>query len=298
MCGSEEVIQRATLASAIRSYGDHSATLVWLAGLLVGCGGSVAQPTDDTPAEEVPPLGAPLSTRCPKTGVDWMDVVSRLPGRWQAGAETTGRFTEVVAGLEGSWGTYAGGTDYVEGTSQWSTNEEGLIVETGAGPCGAGASCDRRFVQSGTLSVDDSQLVFYGLWPVDPCQIGVPGTYEGREAYENNNNTGGGLRSWSEISERLSLRSDGTWHWQYRQTNYATVNDLGTAFWSAEPRVQSGEDSGTYEVADDRVTFRRAESATGSAMWVHSPDGTPLTLQLVGRAVPKSSVPAYRRVDR
>jgi hypothetical protein len=229
--------------------------------------------------------------------VDWLDLDTRLPGRWHDGSATSGQYTEVVEGLEGSWGTYTASADLVEGTSTWETNEDGLIVETGAGPCRAGSTCDARFVQSGTLAAADTQLAFYALWPVDPCQAGVIGAYEGREFYENNNNTGGGLRLWSEINEWLSLRADGTWHWQYRTTNYASVSDLGVAFWELEPRVQAGQDSGTYEATAGSVTFRRDDPAAGSA-WVRSQDGAPVTLLLIGRAMPKSSVSVYDRVAR
>jgi hypothetical protein len=230
--------------------------------------------------------------------VDWLDLGSRLPGRWHEGSETSGRFTQVFENLDGSWGTYGAGGDEVEGTSRWARNDAGLIVETGAGPCPAGSSCEHRFVQSGTLSVGDSRLAFYALWPLDPCESGVAGTYEGRELYENNNNTGGELRLWSEISERLTLRADGTWEWQHRQTNYASVNDLGTAFWDAEPRVQSGDDRGTYEATDEGLTFWRDDPPSGSAIWARSGDGSPLTLQLVGRAVPKNRVSVYQRIER
>jgi hypothetical protein len=201
---------------------------------------------------------------------------------------------EVGADLQGSWGRRLEASDFVEGTSAWARDADGLVEEVGAGPCAEGSECGARFVSRGTAAVDERYLAFYALWPIDPCQPGVAGRYEGRERVENNRSTTGELRLWSERAEQLTLNSDGTWVWATEITTYATLNDMGAAFWLAEPHIESGQDRGTYRQRDGAVTFTRQEPASAFA-WISAGPGQSAELELIGRAIPKPGVSIYQR---
>jgi hypothetical protein len=275
-------------------------TELWRAGgvlllALNACGGAVEENSSQPEAQAEPsPFEAPLSTLCESTGSDWLDLPGRLPGRWEYGSEQGGRYTAVGADLRGSWGSYDETTDYPAGTSRWSTDAEGLVVETGVGPCNEGPPCDARFVQRGTVAAAESTMSFYALWPVDPCQSGIVGSYEGREDYENNRSTDGELRLFKERRERLTLRADGSWHWLYEAATYATVNDMGTVFWNQAPARTSAEDRGTYEAVTGGLRFTR-DAPTSRPGWAASSSGEPVELPFIGRALSYYSVDVYQR---
>ena len=263
--------------------------LVWLPG---GCG-QTTQDGGQRGAAEQPPFGATLSTNCKVSGSDWLELEEHLPGRWASGS----LYMEVEADLHASWGTSLESADLVEGTSDWARDADGLVEEVGLGPCSGGAECGARFVSRGTAAVGDRELVFYALWPLDPCQHGIVGRYEGRERFENNRSTAGELRLWSERSEQLTLEADGTWLWSIELTTYASVNDAGTVYWFPEPRTEKGRDQGTYREIDGAVTFARQEPAPALA-WISAEVGHPTQLELVGRAIRKPGVSRYQRQPR
>jgi hypothetical protein len=266
-----------------------SVLLLCLASLAAACGQTVRGGEQDDAAGPVP-FGAPLSTRCAVNETDWLGLDVQLPGRWTYG----GSYMEVGADLEATWGRRGEASDRVEGRSVWARDADGLVEEVGAGPCLEGSECGAAFVRRGTTAVDANELAFYALWPLDPCQAGVTGRYEGRERFENNRATGGELRTWSERSERLTLNSDGTWLANIDVTTYASVNDRGTVYWLAEPRTESGQDQGAYRQVDGAVSFTRRESATGFA-WIAAEPGQSVELWLIGRALSKPGVSTYRR---
>jgi hypothetical protein len=204
-------------------------------------------------------------------------------------------FMEVGAALSASWGRRAEASDFVEGTSVWSLNQEGLVEEIGAGPCSDGSECGARFVRRGTLAVDEDELAFYALWPLDRCNAGLAGRYEGRERFETNRSTGGELRLWSERAERLTLETDGNWLWSLEAKTYASVNDQGSVYWLAEPTIHSSEDRGTYRRSGDTVTFTRQEPASHSS-WLSATAGESVELGPIGRALPVGGVTTYERV--
>ena len=266
-----------------------SALLCCLALLSVACG-EATQGSEQHGAVEPPPFGATLSTHCATNETDWLALERQLPGRWTY----DGLYMEVDADLEATWGRRPESEDLVEGRSGWARDADGLVEEVGAGPCSEGSECGARFVRRGTAALDQNNLAFYALWPLDPCQPGVAGRYEGRERFENNRSTGGELRMWSERSEQLTLNSDGTWLWDIEVATYASVNDLGTVHWLAEPRRESGQDRGTYLQVDGAVSFTRKEPASSLA-WISAEPGQSVELELIGRALPKRGVSTYRR---
>jgi hypothetical protein len=266
----------------------RSALLLCAAGLSAACG----ETTEDGehPAPELPPFGATLSTSCAARGTDWLQLEDQLPGRWTFGSA----YMEVGTDLAASWGHQLESSDLEEGRSAWARDAEGLVEEVGDGPCSEGSDCGARFVRRGTAALGLNQLAFYALWPLDPCQQGVAGRYEGRERFENNRSTGGELRTWSERSEQLTLEPDGTWVWNAEVVTYASVNDLGTVNWLAEPRIESGQDRGAYVQASGVVKFTRKEPAVGLA-WISAEPGRAVELEPIGRALPKSGVATYQR---
>jgi hypothetical protein len=266
-----------------------SGWLLCVAGLSVACGETTKDDEQAGPAE-LPPFGATLSTSCDARGTDWLPLEEMLPGRWTYG----GAYMDVGIDLEASWGQRLQSSDHEEGRSVWARDAEGLVEEVGAGPCSQGSECGARFVRRGTAAVNANNLTFYALWPLDPCQEGVAGRYEGRELFENNRSTGGELRIWSERSERLTLEADQTWLWSIEVITYASLNDMGSATWLAEPRIEHGQDRGTYEQLGNAVTFTRNEPASGLA-WIPAEPGQAAELELVGRALPKPGVPRYGR---
>lgn len=270
------------------------AFLCYFVVVIPACGDDGASSPE--PAAELPPIGAPLTTLCERTGSDWLDLPATFPGRWHYGSEGYGQYTEVESDLRGAWGMYEDTGDRIEGRSVWSFDEDGLVVETGDGPCSEGSDCGLRFVQSGTVVSDATRMAFYALWPVDPCQSGIAGVYEGREFYENNTQTGGELRLWSERSERLTLSANGTWHWWGENRLYANVSDMGMVFWDEDPPTSSGDDSGTYEVLGDSIRFTRDDPEDASSVWVWSQTREPVDVPMIGRAVGKYSVALYERM--
>lgn len=266
-----------------------SLLLLCLASLATACGGTTEAPGQHA-AAQAPPFGATLSTGCAANGTDWLDVEAQLPGRWSYG----GMYMEVGIDLRASWGRSLQSSDVVEGTSVWSRDAEGMIEEIGAGPCADGSECGARFVRRGTLAADDRRLAFYALWPIDPCQQGLAGRYEGRDRFENNRATQGDLRLWSERTEQLTLEADGSWFWVLESKTYASVNDMGTVYWLAEPRIESGEDRGTYRLVDGAVSFTRQALASQST-WLSAAAGQSVELQLIGRALPYRGVSTYER---
>lgn len=263
--------------------------LLCLAWLSAACGKAI-QGDGQHDAAEPPPFGGTLSTHCAMNETDWLALERQLPGRWTYG----GLYMEVGADLEANWGRSLESSDFVEGTSVWARDADGLIEEVGAGPCAQGSECGARFARRGTVALDENDLAFYALWPIDPCQLGLAGRYEGRERFENNRSTGGELRTWSERSEQITLNADGTWVARIDVATYASVNDMGTVNWLAMPRTESGEDRGTYREVNGAVSFTRQERASAFA-WISAEPGQSVELELIGRALPKPGVSTYHR---
>jgi hypothetical protein len=270
----------------IRSRTSPLLCLAWLAG---ACGETV-RGSEHHGVTEPPPFGATLTTHCGVNETDWLALEEQLPGRWTY----DDLYMEVGADLEATWGRRLESSDLVEGRSVWARDTDGLVEETGAGPCSEGSECGARFLRSGTVAVDEGELTFYALWPLDPCHSGIAGRYEGRERFENNRSTGGELRIWSERSEQLTLHSDGSWLWGVEIATYASVNDAGIVSWLAKPRFESGQDQGTYREVDGAVSFTRHEPAPALA-WISAESGQSVELELIGRALSKPGVSTYQR---
>jgi hypothetical protein len=226
-----------------------------------------------------------------------LDLERDLPGRWQG--ESSQQFMDVQSDLSSVWGDLVEGIDEVSGRSTWSLDAEGLVQEAGAGPCTDGVSCTTRFVRAGTAAVDAEALMFYALWPLEECPEGMAGVFEGRERFSTNAGTEQEPRIWSQYHERLSLESNGRWHWSLEVKSYGSFSDMGQRTWYPQPEVVESEDSGTYEVTDNSLRFwTDVDDAIPGWVYISSPAEEPVELPFIGRALPRSDVMPYRRVER